>query len=109
ADAIAAGKVRSCHDLAEGGLAVAAAEMAIGGGLGVRIDPDAIVCGEEIARTDVKLFSETPTRFLLEVEEEFGLGTVVGEVTETDIDFGSAGKVSLEDARDAFFCWEKIL
>jgi phosphoribosylformylglycinamidine synthase len=109
ADAIAAGQVRSCHDLAEGGLAVAAAEMAIGGGLGVRIDPDAIVCGEEITRTDVKLFSETPTRFLLEVEEEFGLGTVVGEVTESGIDFGAAGTITLEDARDAFFVWEQIL
>src|SRR5207244_1046780 len=33
-DAIAAGLVRSCHDLSEGGLAVAAAEMAFAGGIG---------------------------------------------------------------------------
>jgi len=112
ADAIAKGRVRSCHDLAEGGLAVAAAEMAIGGNLGVRIDPDAIPCGEPIARTDVRLFSETPTRFLLEVEGDLELDVphaVVGEVTDDDIDFGPAGKVTLQQARDAFFHWENLL
>ncbi|HEY5316175.1 MAG TPA: AIR synthase-related protein, partial [Pirellulales bacterium] len=35
--AIDAGLVRACHDLSEGGLAVAAAEMAFAGGLGARI------------------------------------------------------------------------
>ena len=35
--AITAGLVRSCHDLSEGGLAVALAEMAIAGGLGVEV------------------------------------------------------------------------
>src|SRR6185312_3382776 len=33
-EAISRGLVRSCHDLSEGGLAVAVAEMAIAGGLG---------------------------------------------------------------------------
>jgi len=111
ASAIASGRVRSCHDLSEGGLAVAAAEMAIGGGLGVSIDPSAVSCGEEIARTDVRLFSESPSRFLLEVEEAIELDVphaVVGEVTDKDIDFGSAGRVSLDDAREAFFHWETM-
>ena len=36
--AIYAGVVRACHDLSEGGLAVAAAEMAFAGGLGVKIN-----------------------------------------------------------------------
>ena len=36
--AIQRGLVRACHDLSEGGLAVAAAEMAFAGGLGARID-----------------------------------------------------------------------
>ena len=60
AAAIRAGRVRACHDLAEGGLAVAATEMAIGGGLGVRIE------------TDTDLFNESPSRFLLEVDEDPG-------------------------------------
>ena len=37
-EAIAAGLVRACHDLSEGGLAVAAAEMAFAGGLGAAIE-----------------------------------------------------------------------
>src|SRR5262249_4375121 len=35
--AIRAGLIRSCHDLSEGGLAVALAEMALAGGLGARV------------------------------------------------------------------------
>ena len=35
--AIHAGLVRACHDLSEGGLAVAAAEMAFAGGFGAKI------------------------------------------------------------------------
>jgi phosphoribosylformylglycinamidine synthase len=41
--AMKAGWVRACHDLSEGGLAVAAAEMCIGGRLGLELaldDPD---------------------------------------------------------------------
>ncbi len=36
--AIGSGLVKSCHDLSEGGLAVAAAEMCIGGRLGLVLD-----------------------------------------------------------------------
>ena len=46
--AIDAGLVRACHDLSEGGLAVAAAEMAFAGGLG------ADRAGERAARDDAR-------------------------------------------------------
>jgi phosphoribosylformylglycinamidine (FGAM) synthase-like enzyme/phosphoribosylformylglycinamidine (FGAM) synthase PurS component len=45
--AIQAGLVRACHDLSEGGLAVAAAEMCIGGRLGLEIDGVFRVYGSE--------------------------------------------------------------
>jgi len=61
--AIGAGLVRACHDLSEGGLAVAAAEMAIAGGLGLNLDTDAV---EAPGGAAIKLFSETPSRFLVE-------------------------------------------
>ena len=35
---IAAGRVRACHDLADGGLAVAAAEMCLASGMGAALD-----------------------------------------------------------------------
>ena len=41
------GLVRACHDLSEGGLAVAAAEMAFAGGLGMELRP-----GRRAARSD---------------------------------------------------------
>ena len=63
-EAIRTGMVRSCHDLSEGGLAVAAAEMAFAGGVGVDIDK---LKGET---DDVRLFAESPTRFLVEVRPQ---------------------------------------
>lgn len=63
-EAIFTGMVRSCHDLSEGGLAVAAAEMAFAGGIGVDI------AKLPAAADDINLFSEAPTRFLLEVRPQ---------------------------------------
>ncbi|NNJ10124.1 phosphoribosylformylglycinamidine synthase subunit PurL [Chloroflexales bacterium ZM16-3] len=62
--AIGAGVVRACHDLSEGGLAVAAAEMAMAGGLG--LDLDIAQIGGEAGQL-ARLFGETPSRFLVEV------------------------------------------
>ena len=58
--------VRSCHDLSEGGLAVAAAEMAFAGGYGLELDL-AKVPGKDLVRDDYVLFSESNSRFLIEV------------------------------------------
>jgi phosphoribosylformylglycinamidine synthase len=95
--AIDSGLVRACHDLSEGGLAVAAAEMAFAGGWGARvllgqvpndIEVDEVstrrlaklaksMPGEELhplaaypPATSVLLFSESNTRFLCEVTQE---------------------------------------
>jgi phosphoribosylformylglycinamidine synthase II len=68
AAAIRQGFVRACHDLAEGGLAVAAAEMSFAGGWGARIDVSDLVASG--LRPDVALFSESPSRFLIEVDLE---------------------------------------
>lgn len=68
--AIGRGLVRACHDLSEGGLAVAAAEMAIAGGLGLDLDLAPIDLGPADPPADAalaKLFSETPSRFLVEL------------------------------------------
>ncbi|MEZ6196989.1 MAG: phosphoribosylformylglycinamidine synthase subunit PurL [Planctomycetota bacterium] len=67
--AIRAGHLRACHDLSEGGLAVAAAESAFSGGLGAEIDLDRVPGAESLADFPV-LFSESLTRFLCEVPRE---------------------------------------
>jgi phosphoribosylformylglycinamidine synthase len=59
--------VRSVHDLSEGGLAVSAAEMAMAGRLGISIDAGGIEGGAETLGDAAKLFSESNTRFLVEV------------------------------------------
>ncbi len=67
--AIQAGYVQACHDVSEGGLAVAIAEMCIGGNLGADIDlttipQDAMLTGIH------QLYSESLTRFVVEVKPE---------------------------------------
>ena len=68
-EAIRQGLVRSCHDLSEGGLAVAIAEMCLAGGLGAMID-GALGEKESDVKTESFLFSESNTRFLIEVAEQ---------------------------------------
>jgi phosphoribosylformylglycinamidine synthase len=92
------GLVRACHDLSEGGLAVALAEMAFAGNCGARVRLSEVV--SDVApqqRTEsfdiVLLFSESNTRFLVEVPSarraafESALAGVplahIGEVTDT--------------------------
>ena len=70
--------VAACHDLSDGGLAVAVAEMAIGSGLGATVDLAAVplAAGTPAATADdltslvTVAATETPGRFLLEVREE---------------------------------------
>ena len=68
--AIDSGLVKACHDLSEGGLAVTAAEMGFAGGLGIEIDLKKVPKKNLIARDDFVLFSESNSRFLVEVPEE---------------------------------------
>ncbi len=68
--AIQAGLVRSCHDLSEGGLAVALAEMALAGGFGVDVSLRDVPCADEAAEDAVLLFSESPTRLIVECKPE---------------------------------------
>jgi phosphoribosylformylglycinamidine synthase len=66
--AIDSGFVRACHDVSEGGLAVSAAEMAMSGGHGILIDLKKVP-SKNLPRNDSLLFSESNSRFLVEVPE----------------------------------------
>ncbi|MBI5630662.1 MAG: phosphoribosylformylglycinamidine synthase subunit PurL [Elusimicrobia bacterium] len=68
--AIEKGLVLSAHDLSEGGLAVAAAEMCFSGEFGACLDLDQIPRSSPIYSNEVLLFSESPSRILLEVPPE---------------------------------------
>ena len=99
-EAINAGLVRSCHDLSEGGLACAIAEMAFAGGFGAKIDLQKFrdfsplplgegpgVRAESASRQNViLLFSESNTRFLCEVtpENAAAFETALKEIPQPD-------------------------
>ncbi|WP_027719433.1 phosphoribosylformylglycinamidine synthase subunit PurL [Desulfovirgula thermocuniculi] len=72
--AIKSGKVLACHDISEGGLAAALAEMCFGGNTGARI----AVPGE--VRADYYLFNETPGCFLVELSPETDPEALFGDV-----------------------------
>ena len=67
--AIDSGLITACHDLSEGGLAVAAAEMAFAGGYGIELDLQKVPY-DGFKRDDFILFSESNTRFLVEISEK---------------------------------------
>jgi len=68
--AIDSGCVRACHDVSEGGLAIAAAEMAFSGGCGFELRLKNVPRGKNADRNDFVLFSESNSRFLVEVPEK---------------------------------------
>jgi phosphoribosylformylglycinamidine synthase len=67
-EAIAKGLVLSAHDCSEGGLAVAVAEMGFSGNLGANIFLNDVPFKEKSKRDDTILFSESHSRFIIEVE-----------------------------------------
>ncbi|CAA9325478.1 MAG: Phosphoribosylformylglycinamidine synthase, PurS subunit / Phosphoribosylformylglycinamidine synthase, synthetase subunit, partial [uncultured Chloroflexia bacterium] len=93
--AIVSGLVQSCHDLSEGGLGVAAAEMTFGGTLGLSVDLRRVPAEGETPTNDVLLWSESPSRFLVEVRVE---DAVEFERMFGDLPFARIGSVT-EQAR----------
>ncbi len=100
------GLVSACHDVAEGGIAVAIAEMAMAGRLGVNMSSDLV---------KEQLFSESNSRFLLEVAptnvdtllKRFGDSSVViGIVTqEQKLQFSSDEGVFIDELLDI---WQRV-
>jgi phosphoribosylformylglycinamidine synthase len=92
-DAIARGLIVSCHDCSEGGLAVALAEMAFAGGLGIEADLRGLAKSADCSRTDTQLFSESNSRYIVEVEP----GNYDAFVKlMLNLPFGQIGKVTEE-------------
>ncbi|MBI2471366.1 MAG: phosphoribosylformylglycinamidine synthase subunit PurL [Planctomycetes bacterium] len=85
--------IRSCHDCSEGGLAIAASEMAFAGGFGLTLNLSAVVTEGTINRNDTLLFSESNSRFVVEVRPEHQKQF---ETLVKDIPWGMLGKVTSE-------------
>jgi phosphoribosylformylglycinamidine synthase len=119
--AIDSGLIRACHDLSEGGLGVAAAEMAFAGGYGVELDLRKLP-SKAVDRDDYALFSESNSRFLVEVsakvENDFETlmkGRTckeIGKVTRTSrlLIRGLSGKICVDvSLSDLMTSWKKTL
>ena len=93
------GLVKACHDLSEGGLGVAAAEMAFAGCLGMVINLGRVPLGENINRDDYILFSESNTRFLVEVSPE---DRQQFENMMAGVDFAAVGEVTGKEKLEVY-------
>ncbi len=119
-----AGLVQACHDVSDGGLAAAVAEMAIGGRLGATLDlaaaPVEFSPAIDPAHRDlVTAFAETPGRFICEVRaddaaafEQAVAGVPwawVGAVTaEPDVAIGSAGRLERIAVAQLDAAWRRM-
>jgi phosphoribosylformylglycinamidine (FGAM) synthase-like enzyme len=104
---VADGVVDGVHDVSEGGIAVAVAEMAVAAGVGCRL------AGGPVA-THARLFSEAPSRVLLcadaaGVDEVFRRAgdaridvTALGPAVGDRIVLGDLVDVAVDRARDAW-------
>ncbi|MHC4267464.1 MAG: phosphoribosylformylglycinamidine synthase subunit PurL [Planctomycetota bacterium] len=89
------GLVMSCHDCSEGGLAVATAEMSFAGGYGMELDLSQVPVDKEVVSEDIVLFSESNSRFIVEVEQ--GKQKEFEKIID-GIPYGCIGKVLNNDA-----------
>ncbi|WP_374305962.1 phosphoribosylformylglycinamidine synthase subunit PurL [Methylocella sp.] len=108
---VLSGTARAAHDVSDGGLAVALAEMALAGGIGARVSPGpglpshAFWFGEDQARYVVAVAASAASR----VEKEARAAGVpvlrLGETGGTALTLGDGCSIVLEDLRAAFEGW----
>jgi phosphoribosylformylglycinamidine (FGAM) synthase-like enzyme len=120
--AIDRGLIESCHDCSEGGMGVAIAEMAFAGGMGASIYLKSVPKKGRLYRNDFVLFSESNSRFIVEVDprneakfKEIMRGVTaahIGHVNPDDVlevyglDNKKLMRVPIKDLKEA---WQKPL
>lgn len=95
AQLIADGRVQSAHDCSEGGLLVAAAEMAFAGRIGLDLDVEGLPMQDELS-LQAACFAQTPSRYLLEIKPA-DLDAVVRCLRELGASFGQIGAFAEHD------------
>jgi len=85
------GLVRACHDCSEGGIGVAIAEMAFAGGYGAEISLQKIPKTNDVTRNDISLFSESNSRFIVEVSAD---AKIAFEEKMENVPFAAIGRVT---------------
>ena len=91
---IADGHVTAVHDVADGGLLVALAEMAMASGLGVKLDAPL---------TTAQAFGEDQSRYIVTTKADIALQGAVKLGTVGGADVLGVGVAKLREANEAFF------
>jgi phosphoribosylformylglycinamidine synthase len=111
ASAINKGVVKSCHDLSDGGLAIAVAEMAFAGNIGAQVDLSKVPAADDARNDETLCFSESNSRFLVEVapENASAFESAMGDSVFADIgETNTAGKLIVA-ALDGSTCIDEEL
>jgi phosphoribosylformylglycinamidine synthase len=100
---INSGMINACHDISDGGLLVAIADMAITGNLGV----DLSIPADE-SNLQGYFFGEDQARYLLTVSPEEGDKTIItrlGTVGGTDLTINESDTISIDQLADTHERW----
>jgi phosphoribosylformylglycinamidine synthase len=92
---IAAGLVASAHDCSDGGMLVAAAEMAFAGRVGLDLNLAGVPTREPLSEFEI-CFAETPSRYLIEVATN-RIDAVIRTLRDANIPFGQVGTFATHD------------
>jgi len=87
--------IASAHDCSDGGLLIAAAEMAFAGRVGLELDLSCVPMDQGCQDVTV-CFAETPSRYLLEVKPD-KLGQVIDALAKAGVVFGQIGSFVAHD------------
>jgi phosphoribosylformylglycinamidine synthase len=106
---IGRGLVASCHDISDGGLLVALAEMAMAGGLGATLDPPSGIAAH------AWLFGEDQARYIIEMSAELAVQTLaakggvpirrIGTVGGVALTLPGGGAISVAQLKAAHEAW----
>lgn len=106
------GLVSTCHDVSDGGVLVALAEMAIAGGIGAEIDPlydkvpwHAWLFGEDQGRYLVTVADSDPKRIVSAAEEAGVEARIIGVTVGGSLKISGANPISVEQLVRAHEGW----
>jgi phosphoribosylformylglycinamidine synthase len=115
---IAVGRVQACHDLSDGGLLVALAEMAMAGRLGLSVEPPegpgtpplhAWLFGEDQSRYVIEVTAEEAPRILKAAAKAGVPAERIGTVGGSSLTLPGRGIISVESLRQAHEGWFRRL
>jgi phosphoribosylformylglycinamidine synthase subunit PurL len=110
-NAIHSGLVTACHDISDGGLAVAVSEMALAGNIGANLElgdslPLHAACFAEDQARYIVTASANDAEKLAELAKSANVPLqIVGTTGHNDINIGKSVSVSLNDIRQAHTNW----